>query len=165
MIKQLRSQKADMAVIDMSITSIRQTAVDFTMPYMNTGKQQLKEILIFRMHSCKINFDQMSCRNLQRYFGNSGSTSMQNFTFPLSFYSKKQLIRFRNSLIFQAVLVQSYLFQFASHRCGNTFQKESATSTEPILFSDASVFGCLDLHDHGLPRRVHYYVPVSTVIT
>ena len=37
MIKQLRSQKADMAVIDMSITSIRQTAVDFTMPYMNTG--------------------------------------------------------------------------------------------------------------------------------
>merc|ERR1719264_1484339 len=28
---------ADLAVIDMSITSIRQTAVDFTMPYMNTG--------------------------------------------------------------------------------------------------------------------------------
>ena len=38
MIKQLRTQKADMAVIDMSITSIRQTAVDFTMPYMNTGE-------------------------------------------------------------------------------------------------------------------------------
>jgi len=37
MIKQLRTQMADMAVIDMSITSIRQTAVDFTMPYMNTG--------------------------------------------------------------------------------------------------------------------------------
>ena len=37
MIKELRTQKADMAVIDMSITSIRQTAVDFTMPYMNTG--------------------------------------------------------------------------------------------------------------------------------
>eukprot|EP00090_Calanus_glacialis_P018188 TRINITY_DN28216_c0_g1_i1.p1 TRINITY_DN28216_c0_g1~~TRINITY_DN28216_c0_g1_i1.p1 ORF type:complete len:919 (-),score=157.38 TRINITY_DN28216_c0_g1_i1:468-3224(-) len=37
MIKQLRSQNADMAIIDMSITSIRQTAVDFTMPYMNTG--------------------------------------------------------------------------------------------------------------------------------
>jgi len=37
MIKQLRSQNADMAVIDMSITSIRQSAVDFTMPYMNTG--------------------------------------------------------------------------------------------------------------------------------
>ena len=26
-----------MAVIDMSITAIRQTAVDFTMPYMSTG--------------------------------------------------------------------------------------------------------------------------------
>lgn len=26
-----------MAVIDLSITSQRQTAVDFTMPYMNTG--------------------------------------------------------------------------------------------------------------------------------
>ena len=37
MIKDLRTQKADMAVIDMSITSVRQTAVDFTMPYMNTG--------------------------------------------------------------------------------------------------------------------------------
>lgn len=37
MIKELRNQKADMAVIDMSITSIRQTAVDFTMPFMNTG--------------------------------------------------------------------------------------------------------------------------------
>jgi hypothetical protein len=30
-------QKADMAVIDLSITSQRQKAVDFTMPYMNTG--------------------------------------------------------------------------------------------------------------------------------
>ena len=38
MIADLGSQKADMAVIDMSITSIRQTAVDFTMPYMSTGK-------------------------------------------------------------------------------------------------------------------------------
>ena len=37
MIKQLRSQKADMAVIDMSMTAIRQSAVDFSMPYMNTG--------------------------------------------------------------------------------------------------------------------------------
>jgi len=37
MIRELRTQKADMAVIDMSITSIRQSAVDFTMPYMNTG--------------------------------------------------------------------------------------------------------------------------------
>ena len=37
MIRELRTQKADMAVIDMSITSVRQTAVDFTMPYMNTG--------------------------------------------------------------------------------------------------------------------------------
>ena len=39
MIADLRAQKADMAVIDMSITSIRQTAVDFTMPYMTTGGQ------------------------------------------------------------------------------------------------------------------------------
>ena len=38
MIADLRAQKADMAVIDMSITSIRQTAVDFTMPYMTTGR-------------------------------------------------------------------------------------------------------------------------------
>ena len=38
MIADLRAQKADMAVIDMSITSIRQTAVDFTMPYMTTGQ-------------------------------------------------------------------------------------------------------------------------------
>eukprot|EP00092_Neocalanus_flemingeri_P008205 GFUD01008847.1.p1 GENE.GFUD01008847.1~~GFUD01008847.1.p1 ORF type:complete len:922 (+),score=198.85 GFUD01008847.1:309-3074(+) len=37
MIADLRAQKADLAVIDMSITSIRQTAVDFTMPYMSTG--------------------------------------------------------------------------------------------------------------------------------
>jgi len=37
MIADLRAQKADMAVIDMSITSIRQTAVDFTMPFMTTG--------------------------------------------------------------------------------------------------------------------------------
>ena len=36
MIKQLRSQNGDMAIIDMSITSIWQTAVDLTMPYMNT---------------------------------------------------------------------------------------------------------------------------------
>ena len=31
-------QKADMAVIDLSITSIRQQAIDFTMPYMSTGR-------------------------------------------------------------------------------------------------------------------------------
>jgi len=37
MIADLRSQKADLAVIDMSITAIRQSAVDFTMPYMSTG--------------------------------------------------------------------------------------------------------------------------------
>ncbi|XP_023349086.1 glutamate receptor ionotropic, kainate 2 isoform X2 [Eurytemora carolleeae] len=37
MIAELRSQQADMAAIDMSITSIRQRAVDFTMPFMNTG--------------------------------------------------------------------------------------------------------------------------------
>ena len=37
----LRVQKADMAVIDLSITSQRQQAVDFTMPYMNTGKLDL----------------------------------------------------------------------------------------------------------------------------
>ncbi len=38
MIAELRSQQADMAAIDMSITSIRQQAVDFTMPFMNTGE-------------------------------------------------------------------------------------------------------------------------------
>ena len=37
MIAELRSQKADMAVIDMSVTAIRQSAVDFTIPFMNTG--------------------------------------------------------------------------------------------------------------------------------
>ena len=37
MIKELRTQKADMAVIDMSMTAIRVEAVDFTMPYMSTG--------------------------------------------------------------------------------------------------------------------------------
>ena len=37
MIADLRSQKADLAVIDMSITSQRQTAVDFTMPFLSTG--------------------------------------------------------------------------------------------------------------------------------
>ncbi len=30
-------QKADLAVIDLSITSARQKAVDFSMPYMSTG--------------------------------------------------------------------------------------------------------------------------------
>ena len=40
MIRELRTQMADLPVIDMSITSIRQTAVDFTMPYMNTGQQK-----------------------------------------------------------------------------------------------------------------------------
>ena len=42
MIAELRSQKADMAVIDMSVTSIRQTAVDFTMPFMSTGVRKKK---------------------------------------------------------------------------------------------------------------------------
>ena len=37
MIGELINQKADMAVIDLSMTSQRQKAVDFTMPYMNTG--------------------------------------------------------------------------------------------------------------------------------
>ena len=43
MIAELRSQKADMAVIDMSVTSIRQTAVDFTMPFMSTGVRTEKK--------------------------------------------------------------------------------------------------------------------------
>jgi ABC-type amino acid transport substrate-binding protein len=37
MIAELRSQKADMAVIDMSVTAVRQKAVDFSFPFMNTG--------------------------------------------------------------------------------------------------------------------------------
>ena len=63
MIKQLRSQQADMAVIDMSITSIRQTAVDFTMPYMNTGEaaQDSFSSVPLCLQSQKINLAQMSC--------------------------------------------------------------------------------------------------------
>ena len=37
MIRELIDKKADMAVIDLSMTSQRKKAVDFTMPYMNTG--------------------------------------------------------------------------------------------------------------------------------
>ena len=37
MIRELIDHKADMAVVDLSMTSQRQTAVDFTMPYMTTG--------------------------------------------------------------------------------------------------------------------------------
>ena len=52
MIKELRTQKADLAVIDMSITSIRQSAVDFTMPYMNTGMNIKFHILMYKSYSC-----------------------------------------------------------------------------------------------------------------
>ena len=34
----VRTRKADMALIDLSITSARQKACDFTMPFMNTGR-------------------------------------------------------------------------------------------------------------------------------
>ena len=37
MIGELIAQQADMAVMDLSMTSSRQAAVDFTMPYMTTG--------------------------------------------------------------------------------------------------------------------------------
>ena len=37
MIRELQVQKADMAVIDLSITSSRQKAVAFSMPFMTTG--------------------------------------------------------------------------------------------------------------------------------
>ena len=37
MIGELMQQKADIAVMDLSMTSARQKAVDFTMPFMNTG--------------------------------------------------------------------------------------------------------------------------------
>ena len=55
MIAELRSQQADMAAIDMSITSIRQQAVDFTMPFMNTGnlKGQCREIFAQLKKSAK----------------------------------------------------------------------------------------------------------------
>ena len=56
MIADLRSQKADMAVIDMSITSIRQTAVDFTMPYMTTGNLLYFGKLIFYLFTRRGNF-------------------------------------------------------------------------------------------------------------
>merc|ERR1711970_1061100 len=37
LIGEVRARKADMAIIDLSITSARQKACDFTMPFMNTG--------------------------------------------------------------------------------------------------------------------------------
>ncbi len=37
MIRELRDRKADMAVLDLSITAQRQEAVDFSMPFMSTG--------------------------------------------------------------------------------------------------------------------------------
>ena len=51
MIADLRSQKADLAVIDMSITSQRQTAVDFTMPFLSTGNMLISDIIkLFNAH-------------------------------------------------------------------------------------------------------------------
>ena len=37
LIGEVRTRNADMAIIDLSITSDRQRACDFTMPFMNTG--------------------------------------------------------------------------------------------------------------------------------
>lgn len=37
LVGELIAQEADLAVIDLSMTTQRQAAVDFTMPYMNTG--------------------------------------------------------------------------------------------------------------------------------
>lgn len=37
MIRELLDHKADMAIADLTITSERQTAVDFTLPFMNLG--------------------------------------------------------------------------------------------------------------------------------
>jgi len=37
MIGELRTRQADLAIVDLTITSIRQSAADFTMPFMNTG--------------------------------------------------------------------------------------------------------------------------------
>ena len=45
MIKELRNQQADLSVIDMSMTSIRQSAVDFTIPFMNTGEHSFSRPL------------------------------------------------------------------------------------------------------------------------
>ena len=41
MIGELIAQEADMAVMDLSMTSQRQAAVDFTMPYMTTGNSTI----------------------------------------------------------------------------------------------------------------------------
>lgn len=38
MIKELLDQKADLAIADLTITYDREQAVDFTMPFMNLGK-------------------------------------------------------------------------------------------------------------------------------
>lgn len=38
--RELQDKKADLAVIDLSMTSSRQKAVDFTMPYMTTGEKK-----------------------------------------------------------------------------------------------------------------------------
>ena len=37
MIRELLDHTADVAIVDLSMTSVRQEAVDFTMPFMNTG--------------------------------------------------------------------------------------------------------------------------------
>ena len=37
MLRELIDHKADLAVVDLSMTAQRQEAVDFTMPFMNTG--------------------------------------------------------------------------------------------------------------------------------
>jgi hypothetical protein len=52
-IRELQDQKADLGVIDLSITSIRQKAVDFSMPYMSTGENWMMAKIVFEQQcSC-----------------------------------------------------------------------------------------------------------------
>ena len=45
MIRELLDHTADVAIVDLSMTSVRQEAVDFTMPFMNTGIKQTSRFL------------------------------------------------------------------------------------------------------------------------
>jgi hypothetical protein len=40
-------QKADLAIADLTITYEREQAVDFTMPFMNLGKEEIQSSLVY----------------------------------------------------------------------------------------------------------------------
>ena len=53
--------------------------------------------------------------------------------------------------------------KFCNVRYWYPVQKEEATCTQSILLPLPLVSGCVDLHDHSLPRGLHPYVPVGQV--